>query len=259
MMRNKLLAAVLISVVMLAGCGYSEENYMPADEDNGISSGKREPITDSAVGTIQPMESSTVIVSEADLQFSSVSSSSSPSAVTEEEPDFLLRNVYSEGKSYRVGISGEPDENGSYKTITLELFSGNRKIDRLEVEVPQGDRVLIMESTEENRTYGCELISNMQEFAAEEIPDIVAVDFYRESDIEIPQYERFFAVFDDKLTELDIYENGKPAKPVGTHLEMKSAGVMTQKLCVSGATEYMVVRYRYVFDTGNKRLVRSEY
>lgn len=246
----KRIAIPVIAALLLSGCGYAEETYNPAYE-SGVSEEQSSDKTKSDISIeLNKPESG------GDVQ----SLSSAPAQPAEkEEPDFLLRNVWYEGNSYRLGISGTSDENGVYHSLTLDLYSGSVKIDTLEITVPEGDRVLIMESVAEGRTYGCEIISNKQEFGAEEYPDIAALDFYRESDIEIPQYERFFAIFDGKITELDIYENGKPAKPVGTHLDMKSAGIMTQKLCVSGASEYMVLHYRYRFDVENRRLIRTEY
>ena len=79
-----------------------------------------------------------------------------------------------------------------------------------------------------------------------------------EEDPEIPQYARYFAIFGGKLAELPIYENGAETAPLGTHLEMVKAGVMSQYIVSARFTGYYaVMQYEYIFDVNNRLLIKN--
>lgn len=257
---KRLLAVVTAAAVLMTGCGSAEENnYVPTDDNRPLrSEGSADNLSETESDSCEESVLS-VSVSQSAVSSSSSAVSSASSSETEKKPDYLLRSVYSGGKNYRVGISGKPDKDGLFRNLTLTLYTGNKKIDELKTDVTYGDRVLIMESASSDRSYGCEVLSNYSEFGAGQYPDIIALDFYRNSEIEIPQYQRFFAIYDGKLTELAIYENGVKSRPIGAHVELSAVGVMKQKLCVWGAEELVVRYYRYVFDVAGKCLLRTEY
>lgn len=195
-----------------------------------------------------------------------------PSAVPVKDNNRLshtIDGVYSDGKYYTITVSGKKcsavTENSVcidgtyYDDLRMELFLDSILLDSLEIGVSTGSRFLIMESAVYGRAYGCTLISYKREFSADEYPDIIQLDFYNADDIEVPQYGRFFAVFDDKLLELPIYENGMATEPCGTHFKTKSAGVMTHCLCVSTVShKYTVRKYEYSFNLAERRLDKRE-
>ena len=100
----------------------------------------------------------------------------------------------------------------------------------------------------------------MREFGAEEYPDILGLVFRGSSaEAAVPEYARYFAVFDGKLTELAICENGKEVRPRGAKLEPVSAGVAKQHLTVKKAGGgYEVIQYEYRFDVENRQLNRQK-
>lgn len=185
-----------------------------------------------------------------------------------ERLSFTAENVFSEGKYYTVNISGakrsEPDTdityvNGEpYGDFRLELSRGGESLGNLQIDVPSGDLFLIMDSAAEGLSYGCRLISGKREYSSEEYPDIIRLDFYRPSELEVPQYGRYFAVFEDRLTELPVYENGAKSAPLGTHLELRDAGFMVQHLCVSTPSKSLTVaKYEYRFNVEDRRLEKK--
>lgn len=182
-----------------------------------------------------------------------------------ERLSYTIGGVYSQGKYYTVTVSGKKRSDKAadtlcidgthYGDLKMELLSGDQVIDSLELEIPKGERLLILESAARDLSYGCTLISSKRDFSADEYPDLIQLDLYNNDEIEVPQYGRFFAVFDEKLLELPIYENGARAEPRGTHFSLKSAGVMTHCLCVSTASRrYTVRKYKYTFNLTERRL-----
>lgn len=185
---------------------------------------------------------------------------------------YTIMNVYSDGNYYTLDISGVKyaDSDSTdidttyvkgelYGDFRLDLMKRGELIDSLKINVPRDDRFLILESVTDNLSYGCELISNKREFGAEQYPDLIQLDFYMYNEAEAPQYARYFAVFDGRICEVPVYENGKEVAPYGTHLEMKSAGLMIQHL-VAGEWDgtYTILKYEYTFDEINRCLNRKQ-
>lgn len=180
-------------------------------------------------------------------------------------------NVYSGGEYYTLEISGVKYEGADgtdidttyikdelYGDFRLDLMKKGEVVDSLKINVPRDDRFLILESVTDNLSYGCELISNKREFGADEYPDLIQLDFYMINEVEVPQYARYFAVFDGRITEVPVYDSGEEVAPHGTHLEMKSAGQMVQHV-VEGVYDgsYTIRKYEYVFDAENRCLNRT--
>lgn len=242
-------SAVLCAITALCGCGGSAESSLPEYP-------------------IQSEEVHRPEISEAE----STKIPDKPSAIPVKDNNRLshtIEEVYSDGKYYTVTVSGKKcsavTENtvcidGTYyDDLRMELFLDNILLDSLEIGVSTGSRFLIMESVMCGGDYGCTLISYKREFSADDYPDIIQLDFYNADDIEVPQYGRFFAVFDDKLLELPIYENGRLTEPCGTHFKTRSAGVMTHCLCVSTVShKYTVRKYEYSFNLAERRLDKRE-
>lgn len=184
---------------------------------------------------------------------------------------FNITNIYSQGEYYTLEISGVKMYDSSdislgttyvkgelYGDFRLDLIKNGEIIDTLKINIPRQDRFLILESVIDNLSYGCEIISNHRTYSADEYPDIIQLDFYMEEDPEIPQYARYFAIFGGKLAELPIYENGAEAAPLGTHLEMVKAGVMSQYIVSARFTGYYaVMQYEYIFDVNNRLLIKN--
>ena len=180
-------------------------------------------------------------------------------------------NVYSEGEYYTIEISGarmdstaEADmettyvKGALYGDFRLDLLSGGELLDTYKINVPRDDRFLIMESIMDDLSYGCELISNKREFKVDDYPDMIQLDFHIINEVETPQYARFFAIFDGKLTEIPVYENGVEKAPYGTHLDMIKAGLMDQYIVASVSEgNYTILKYEYTFDVQQRCLIRQ--
>ncbi len=187
---------------------------------------------------------------------------------------YTIINIYSQNDYYTVEISGvkynsyEESEtdidttyiNGElYGDFRLDLLKRGEVIDSLKINVPRDDRFLILESVAENLSYGCEIISNKREFLSDEFPDLIQLDFHIINEVEAPQYARYFAVFDGKIAEVPVYENGVETAPYGTHPETRAAGEMIQHLVAEKPNgEYTVIKYQYIFDVENKCLNREQ-
>ena len=186
---------------------------------------------------------------------------------------FRIVNVYADGQYYTVDISGikytgaegTPDIdttyiNGElYGDFRLELMQKGEILDSLKINVPRDDRFLILESVTEGLSYGCELISNKRDFGSDEYPDLIQLDYHILNEVEVPQYARYFAIFDGKLTEVPVYENGKEVAPYGTHVETKDAGLMVQHIVAEEYNgSYTVIKYEYTFDVEKRSLVRKQ-
>lgn len=175
---------------------------------------------------------------------------------------YSIMNVYSGGEYFTVDIScirlSETTDVPSLETtyvggelygdFRLDLLRQGTLIDTLKINVPRDDRFLIFENILQDLTYGCELISNMRDFGAEEYPDLIQLDFHMLNEVEVPQYARFFAVSDRRLVEIPVYENGAETAPYGTHLEPQSAGLMLQHIVAKEYGDYTVKQYEYTFD-----------
>lgn len=146
-----------------------------------------------------------------------------------------------------------------YGDFRLDLYKTGVHIDTLKINVPRDDSFLILENAAIGKSYGCSLMSHKLEFSVDKYPDILRLEFFRKRGTAVPQYARYFAVFENKIVELDIYENGVKAAPTGTFLEMRGDGLMTQNLTVEkGGGGYTVISYEYRFDVANRRLNRKE-
>lgn len=186
---------------------------------------------------------------------------------------YTIINIYSQSDYYTVEISGvkynghgesETDIdttyiNGElYGDFRLDLLKRGEVLDSLKINVPRDDRFLILESVAENLSYGCEIISNKREFLTDEFPDLIQLDFHIINEVEAPQYARYFAVFDGKIAEVPVYENGEETAPYGTHPEMRAAGEMIQHLVAEKpGGGYTVIKYQYIFDVENRCLNRE--
>lgn len=255
--------AVLCPALLMSGCNL--EN-LPPEDPPAVSaapvSSSQQPETSATSSTPQPKP----------LQPDEVI----PSAVQTPRIEgdrlyYSVENVWSSGEYYTVEISGirlpqTTDApalettyiNGElYGDFRLDLFRDEELIDTLKINVPRSDRFLIFESVLQDLTYGCEVISNMRDFEADEYPDMIQLDFHITSEAEVPQYARFFAVSDDKLTEITVYENGAEAAPYGTHLEPKSAGLMIQHVFAKEYGSYTVKQYEYTFDPETLTMTRQ--
>lgn len=190
-----------------------------------------------------------------------------------ERLSYTLNNVYSRDKYYSVCISGAKCEDQTaypaedttyidgvlYGDFRLELYSRGECISELKINVPRDDEFLILESASEKLSYGCTVLSNKKMYSADDYPDIIQLDFYIHNELEVPQYARYFAVFDGEIRELPVYSNGAEVSPYGTHLLMRDKGYMVQYLTVSdyeNPGEYTILKYEYYFDPENQCLYR---
>ncbi len=269
-MKLKAFAALLI-VLAMSGCNLEEQS-------------------DSVSQTSSVPQTTTTASSQITTIASTTASSATTSAIdTFIEPDeiipaaiqsprvegdrlsYTIMNVFSEDKYYTVEISGvRIDESAQldmettyvkgelYGDFRLDLLDGDKLLDTYKINIPRDDRFLIMESVVDGLSYGCELISNKREFRTDEYPDLMQLDFHIINEVETPQYARFFAVFDGKLTEVPVYQDGVEKAPYGTHLDMIEAGLMDQYIVASVSEgNYTILKYEYTFDVDQKCLVRK--
>ena len=269
----KKIAATIAAILLLSGCGKADENYRPEhyvystethaenQNDGSSESSTSIPESSSSSSTI----TSTVKSKPAESHNISQSVSSDSDTLK-----FTIDNVFSGGQYYDIVVSAsKSDTEGKdtiiidgilYGGVSLTLFKNGKQTDRLPIEVPNGEHFVLLENVADKLSYGYDFISNMREYGAEEYPDILGLIFQNDSDIYVPVYERFFTVFDGKLTELPIYQNNVEVEPRGAKLEPKSAGVAVQHLTVpkSNGNGYEIVKYEYRFDTENKRLNKQQ-
>ena len=277
MKRNilKIVSAALTAIVIipLCGCNDIEENYCPEllgiIEDQILQTDEfyEDPITPPASPAVQTAERSAEI---SQAQSGGIPEAEHYSDIDGGRLSFTVGNVFSQGEYYSVSVTGEknadqnavPDDfstyvNGElYGNFRLILTKDGAELDSIRIGVPNDDRFLIMESVIEDISYGCGLISNMREFSADDYPDIIRLDFYKVNESEIPQYARYFAIFDGKLAELPVFENGIEQEPCGTHLELRGEGRSVQHLCVytPSGKSLMVAKYEYIFNLEQRRL-----
>lgn len=255
---------LLIGVISLCGCSEVEETYRPDNygetAESEFGTYEAAPVNNqnsAAISTVPAAkdERRPETIQTADK----IPEPKSNSEINGSTHTFTVDSIYSQGGYYTVSVVGEKSGD-TFGELRLVLFKDGAELDSLGIGVPEGDRFIILDSVSEGLSYGCVIISNMRGFAAEDHPDIIQLDFYRENELEIPQYGRFFAIFDGKLTELDIYENGVKKEPRGTHLELRGEGRMVQHLCVytPSGKSLMVEKYEYIFDIENRRLNRRK-
>lgn len=266
----KRLAVIAAVTLCLSGCGYDDATYQPAYFDNESSSADKnvsEPVqsTESVVSSLIQHTSMLPETTVPEIMFTSRSS--------DDEITFTVEGVYSAGKFYAIDITGKksadqtaaPDNKTTYVNgilygeFRLKSSLRGELTGLVNLEIPRDDKFLIMNSVTENLTYGCEVISNYRQFGAAEYPDIIELDFYINGELEVPQYSRFFAVINNEITEILVYENDAPSTPRGTHLEPKSAGRMIQHLTISTGRpdSYEIAKYEYIYDLENHRLNRK--
>lgn len=263
--RKLAAAAVLTGLFMLCGCNIeNEENSSAPTPRTTVSSAESEPARTAAPETsakTEPLTPDEVI----------------PEAIQTPRVDgdrlsYSIMNVYADGDYYTVEISGvRMEESDSaeldttyikgalYGDFRLDLLKRGEIMDTLRINVPRDDRFLILESVTEGLSYGCELISNKREFGADDIPDLIQLDFYLLNEGEVPQYARFFAVSGGKIREVPVYTDGKETAPYGTHLEMTEVGVMEQHIVASkSGGDYTVLKFVFTFDAENLCLERKQ-
>lgn len=275
----KRFAAIIAAGMLLSGCGVSDETYQPEEyvsiPDKAQSS--------SPTLTPTPQRSSAVSSSHAPMsevsrsqngyaEESGIRELKTASSADQDKLAFTIENLFSEGEYYTLAISGtKTDRTGKgtvvvngeyYGDVALTLYKDGRQIDRLEADVPEGERLMILESAAEELSYGCEVISNLREFGAGEYPDFIELVLRGSSnEAAVPEYARFFTVFNDKITELPVYENGSKTAPRGAKLEPRGVGLAAQYLTVlknNGLVEYEIIKYEYRFDLENKRLNKQQ-
>lgn len=186
---------------------------------------------------------------------------------------FTVDNIFSEGKNYSVAISGVKMENQSagvsvdttfingvlYGDFRLDLYDSGMLVDSLKINVPQDDSFLILENAAIGKDYGFTLLSHKEQFSDESYPDMVRLDFFRQRGMAVPQYARYFAVFDGKLDEIRFYQNGYEVAPIGTHVKMRGEGLLTQNLTVQdGRGGYTVIKYEYRLDLKKRIFNRTQ-
>lgn len=255
-----LAAAAVLGIMPLGACSDVEENYLPdlcgeygsTEETNDppVPAPAAAPRSVSAVGQRSETAAQTADIGIPEL--------ANRSEISGDKLTYTIENVFADGGYYTVSVEGEGIDGERRHKITLSR--GGEVLDSLEIDVPDGEKFLITDSVSEGLSYGCTVISNKRDFSTDVYPDIVQLDFYKPNESEIPQYGRFFAVFDGRLEELPVYESGVEAAPLGTHLELRGEGRMVQHLCVytPSGKSLMVTKYEYIFDTEARRLNKRE-
>ncbi len=186
---------------------------------------------------------------------------------------FTVDNIFSQGQYYSITVSGVKSANqaaGSsidttyingvlYGDFRLDLYKAGSLIDTLKIIVPRDDSFLILENASVGKNYGFTLLSHKEEFSDETYPDMLRLDFFRQRGMAVPQYARYFAVFDDKIEEILFYEKGKEVAPFGSFAELRGNGFMTQNVTVqNGKGGYTVIKYEYRLDLEKRRFNRTQ-
>lgn len=273
-MKKTISLLVMMCMILFAGCALEDKDPnivgSEASQSDTTSSSREEntlSTTASVVSSTQTTASSTYL----DIDDVIPAAIQTP-RVDGDRLSYTIINVYSEDEYYTVDISGikindETDLdidttyiNGElYGDFRLDLMRSGEIIDTLKINIPRDDRFLILESVMDGLSYGCELISNRRGFYNRTYPDLIQLDFYIINEVETPQYARFFAIFDGKLAEVPVYQDGVEKAPYGTHLEMKKPGVMTQHIVASNVNgNYEILKFEYRFDVDNRCLVRKK-
>lgn len=269
---KKLYLSVLsfLMLLCLSGCNIeNDENSQDKVQTSSVQTSTPATTTTSATTVV----TTTVTTEQTYLEPDDVIPSAvQTSRVEGDRLSYNITNIYSDDEYYTLVISGvkldstaeaEIDTtyiNGElYGDFRLDLMKKGEIIDSFKINVPRDDRFLILESVTDDLSYGCELISNKREFESDEYPDLIQLDFHIINEVETPQYARFFAVFDEKIIEIPVYEDGVETAPYGTHLELDAAGIMTQHIVASQSNgNYTVLQYEYTFDVENRKLLRKQ-
>lgn len=274
----KKFAAIIAAIMLLSGCGVSDETYQPekyvdiSDNTQSASPTPAPPHQSSAATSSHTSSAEVSRIQNNNTEESGIRELKTAPAADQNKLAFTIENLFSEGEYYTLVISGtKTDEtekstitsNGEYYSdIALTLFKDGRQIDRLAADVLNGERLMILESAAEELSYGCEVISNLRKFGTEEYPDFIELVLRGGSnEAAVPEYARFFTVFNGKITELLVYENGIKTSPRGAKLEPRGAGLAVQFLTVlknNGLEEYKIIKYEYRFDLENKRLNKQQ-
>lgn len=264
---RKFTTAVFAAVILLSGCGNTDETYRPEDHVDAPakSSAAPEPPRQSSAATASAEVSTRYVGS---VVQSSPPEDNGPHDLVRTLTDdgstltFTLKNLFSEGGYYTVTVSAKKTGEGVYANPVMTLLKYGEPVDSVSFTMAAGERFLILESADDDSsTYGSEIISNMRDFDAAEYPDVLGLVFEGGStEAAVPSYARYFAVFDGKLTELPIYDGGMKVKPRGVKLEPVSAGLAKQFLTVlkSNGSGYEIIKYEYRFDVPNRRLNRQQ-
>ncbi len=275
-MKKTLFVLVSAFALLLGGCALEDKDinkdssYAAEDTEASVTSTTNTSVvstTGTSVTTTQTTASSTYLEPDEII----------PVAVQTPRIDgdrlsYTIINVYSEEGYYTVDISGvKLDETTDmdidttyvdgemYGDFRLDLMRSGEIIDTLKINVPRDDRFLILESVKDGLSYGCELISNRRGFYNHTYPDLIQLDFHIINEVETPQYARFFAIFDGKITEVPVYQDGVETAPYGTHLEMEKPGLMTQHIVASNNNGvYEILKFEYKFDIENRCLIRKK-
>lgn len=260
--------AIICAILMLSGCNLENQ---PASSDISSSTAVTSSTTTIYTSTTTTAETTTTVI-DAYIQPDELIPAALQSPKIEgDRLSYTIMNVYSEGEYYTVDISGirldstaEADMETTYVKgelygdFRLDLMRGGELLDSYKINVPRDDRFLIMESVKDNLSYGCELISNKRTFKVDDYPDLIQLDFHIINEVETPQYARFFAIFDGKLTELSVYDGGVETAPYGTHIDMIAAGVMDQYIVASVSEgNYTILKYEYTFNVEDRCLNRK--
>lgn len=262
---------ITTAALLLSGCSSVADESVPQTTMTGSVTEAVTSTTPQQTTSISTTEKTTVTTSVTYLEKDEVI----PDAIQTPKIDgdrlsYTIINIYADGKYYTMEVSGiklgsdaiEDIDNTYindelYGDFRLELKHDGELIDSLKINIPRDDRFLILESAKESFSYGSELISNKREFKTDEYPDLLQLDFYMTDETETPQYARYFAVYDNKIEELPVLENGTEVAPHGTHLEFESEGVLTQHVVESDQYgNYFVQKYRYIFNAQEHYLER---
>lgn len=261
----------LLLVLSLSGCNI--ENNENSKDNANTSSTQTSATTTTTTTTAITAETTTVTTEQTYIQPDDVIPPAvQTSRVEGDRLSYNITNIYSDNEYYTLVISGVKLDSTAeagidttyigdelYGDFRLDLMKKGELIDSFKINVPRDDRFLILESVTDDLSYGCELISNKREFEADEYPDLIQLDFHIINEVETPQYARFFAVFDEKIIEIPVFEDGIETAPYGTHLELDAAGMMTQHIVASQSNgNYTVLQYEYTFDVENRKLLRKQ-
>ncbi len=244
-----------------------------SSSDNTSSTNSTESTESSESSTKQTESSSSTEENPSDISTEPIPDAEQSARVEGDRILFTTDNVFSQDSYYSVTVSGAKCENQSaavsddttyingvlYGDFRLDLYKTGVRIDSLKINVPRDDSFMILENAAIGKDYGFSIMSHKREFSVDNYPDIIRLEFFRQRGMAVPQYARYFAIFDNKIQELEIYENGVEVSPTGTFLTMRGDGLMTQNLTVEkGNSQYTVIKYEYRFNLEKRRLDRKK-
>ena len=264
---------LLASVMMLGGCStpIKEDTAVP-DNTSSVTTGATEKSETSSL-TTQTSSTSATTTATTYIEIDEVIPQAIQTPKIEgDRLSYTIINIYADGQYYNMEVSGvklsseETEDidntyiNGElYGDFRIDLLKDGELLDSYKINIPRDDRFLILESVTQGLSYGSELFSQKRLYNIDEYPDLLQLDFYIINEVETPQYARYFAIYDEKITEVKVFENGAEAAPHGTHLQPESEGVMIQYVVESdGYGGYYVQMYRYWFDNEARCLTRKK-